>query len=102
MSQITAFLEEPSGNAYLPVEEREYSLKQCRCLDALDEYFAEARKTVELIRQCQSQPRGIAQQLQIMAQRDREAEAQRSYTQARKLLLHTAKVSCVPSKRNDG
>lgn len=81
------------------VSEREYALKQRWCLQALQAYFIEAQNTVELIRQHRQEPKNIAKQLQIMAQRDREAEAQREYMQARKLLLHVAKISSLPSKK---
>jgi hypothetical protein len=76
-----------------PAQEREYALKQGRCLAALEEYFAEARKTVDLIRLCRREPGSmVAAKCQIRAQRDREAASYRSYTQARKLLLHTVKA----------
>ena len=93
-------LERPSRQRHLPAPEREYALKQSRCLDALEAYFAEARKTMELLEQSRSQPSSLAERGQLLAQRDREAEAQRRYLHARKLFLHLAKISCGPSQRN--
>jgi hypothetical protein len=99
-SSTPSFREKPSGKTDSPAQQREHALKQRRCLDALQEYFAEARKTVALIRRCPPKPRSVAEHLQIVVQRDREAETQRRYRQARKLLLQAAQVSCWPGKRN--
>jgi hypothetical protein len=92
-------LSKRAGNIQSLVSEREYVLKQRWCLQALHTYFTEAQNTVELIRQHCQEPTSIAKHLQVIAQRDREAEAQREYLQARKLLLHIAKISSLPSKR---
>jgi hypothetical protein len=100
MAPICAFREKHSGKTNLSARQREYILKQRRCRDALKEYFTEARKTMALMKQCLKEPRNIAAYLQVIAQRDREAEAQRHYLQTRKLLLQAAKVSCLPNKRN--
>jgi HPt (histidine-containing phosphotransfer) domain-containing protein len=95
------FREKCSGKTDLAAHRLEDALKQRRCLDALQEYFAEAQKTVALVRRYPKEPRSAAEHHQILVQRDREAEAQRRYLQVRKLLLHAAKVSCLPGKGND-
>ena len=96
----SVLLERPSRQRHLLAQEREYTLKQSRCLDALEAYFAEARKTMELLEQCRRQPSSLAERGQLLAQRDREAEAQRRYLHARKLFLHLARVNCGPSQKN--
>jgi len=98
----SALLEKPPRQRHLLAPEREYALKQSRCLDALEHYFAEARKTVELIGRCRSRLSSLAERGQLLAQRDREAEAQRRYLHARKLFLHLAHINCGPSQRNGG
>jgi hypothetical protein len=94
---LTALQSRPSR---ISAAEREYILRQSRCLDALNEYFAEARKTLELVRLSRAAPLSIAERLELIAQRDREAEAQSSFVKARKLLLHTVKLSCTAAKTN--
>jgi hypothetical protein len=98
----STFLKRHSGKIDLPARKREDALKQRRCLEALQAYFAEARNTIKLIRQHQKKPGSIAEHLQILAQRDREAEAQRRYLQARKLLFQAANVSCLPGRNQRG
>lgn len=100
MAPIASFREKYSGRTDSSARQREYILKQRRCHDALKEYFTEARKTMALMKQCLKEPENLVAHLQVTAQRDREAEAQRRYLQTRKLLLQAAKVSCLPSKRN--
>jgi len=75
MSPTPSFREKRSGKTDFPVHGLEHALKQRRCLDALQEHFAEAQKTVALIRQCPKKPRSAAEHHQILVQRDREAEA---------------------------
>lgn len=62
------------------------------CISALKMYVEEAERLSEMLWCCQGDARTVIEQLELMAQRDRESEAHAGYIRARKRLLQVSRL----------
>lgn len=85
-------LSRPSRPSRLP-KERRFNDLLVDCISALKIYLAEAEKLCEMIWRCRGDPSNVTEQMDLMAQRDRESEAHADYIRVRKRLLHAAGLS---------
>jgi hypothetical protein len=71
---------------------REFFNRYHYCLAALNAYITDARKICELLESCNGNAANALEQIDLMAQRDRENSSHSDYQRARKRLLHAAKL----------
>ena len=71
---------------------REFLNRYQDCLAALDAYMTDARRMCDLLESCNGNAANALEQLDLMAQRDRENSSHSDYQRARKRLLHAAKL----------
>ncbi len=69
-----------------------FALFHASCISALKTYVAEAEKFCEMLSESQGEARNVIEDIDLIAQRDRESEAQVDYIRARKRLLRASRI----------